>query len=1163
MKKLLAGLLAAVCATCVGAAIAVFAVGMSGGKTIKYAYALLGDVYEVESGLVSAEKPDGSRISISEKSVFLDWAQGSYIFEYKSHVVNLKVYESAPEDKTEMHGAMPSGVVAGVRSVFPFFEVESGIRRTDGAPAIGYYPVSAVFSYDGQKIYSLNNIGEAFGYAPPHGGIWQLSYVYTDVFGRNCSIDYAFTVGDERVIVADFAEIYNVGDEVKLSDVYGYYRGERYSVSVTVTTPSGNDEYATGKYLLKESGSYTIKIKSVIEGEAVEKTFAINVRSGLASFVTDKIGFTDGKEFVNYSNVKGAGVSQKGVLFDMNSSEAGLAYNGVIDLKKTGRNTPLISFTTNNSYGGSISCVEVTLTDAYDAKNSVTVRFSKNSDITETSMTYDNTLVRASFGSVSAAYNNYYPLKTDAVAWDTRFCAYWLSPSNVNPEKNYESIKTLYAMNFSFDWETNEVYSYGNFSKIGWPDGNESGEKWWEIADLASPSLPFKFGGFNTGEVYLSLKVVSGKGDIVIDSIGGKSFNFSESEYEDASSLLIGSFDGSVPAVKGTEYALPDYQAEYISDVQRYVVKNGVKTQIKNGTFTPGSAGKYTFVCEGINAFGRKVSRSVEFECVDERIPISVSYDYFEKIAVGELYVVKRPGITGGHGVVSYTITVNGEEAFVGDKFEMSDKPLVITVTAIDSLNYVAEKVFEIEPDTDVLAIFADVPRTAVYGEEFDIPAARAIYYKTGERLDYVVLLDGVQVNGKVKMPVDKDKVTLEYRTEKGAKTYEITLKSADLSARSALLFAGESSTSDEGTAISVAADEAKISLPYRLSPDGLYFDFFILEDKLNFDSISLMLTDKRNVSLKLGITGLKTTAPELTVNGESVAVKVGKRRQTFSSSASAGYANKSYYAFSLLYDDWYKAILNGTAVQAYISKDLRGVGFSGFEGGVYADVFVENIDGEKAEFVITRLGNQFFYSSAFEYGDLTAPMLYSKSFRLGNANVEKGFILNMQSLSAYDVLKGKATLKINLYKPDGSVVYENASPEDTENVVLSLVGVYVLKITATDGDAISNNTYRFVVDDDSAPELIVNGNIGTTVNTGEKFVLPAASATDESGVTIKVTIFRPDGKITFIGEATDSYAGGEYTPDVNGIYRVAYTATDGYGNVSYKTFTVTAEEKK
>lgn len=100
----------------------------------------------------------------------------------------------------------------------------------------------------------------------------------------------------------------------------------------------------------------------------MKKQIEITAETGLASFVADKSGLTGGTRFTNHSNVKGAGVSEEGILFDMTSSDAGFSYNGVIDLKRLGKNKPVISFTTNNSHGGTLSCVEVTLTDVYDAK---------------------------------------------------------------------------------------------------------------------------------------------------------------------------------------------------------------------------------------------------------------------------------------------------------------------------------------------------------------------------------------------------------------------------------------------------------------------------------------------------------------------------------------------------------------------------------------------------------------------------------------------------------------------------------------------------------------------------------------------------------------------------------------------------------------------------
>ena len=106
------------------------------------------------------------------------------------------------------------------------------------------------------------------------------------------------------------------------------------------------------------------------------------------------------------------------------------------------------------------------------------------------------------------------------------------------------------------------------------------------------------------------------------------------------------------------------------------------------------------------------------------------------------------------------------------------------------------------------------------------------------------------------------------------------------------------------------------------------------------------------------------------------------------------------------------------------------------------------------------------------------------------------------------------------------------------------------------------NLTYRFAVDDDTPPVLSVSGEIVKTAKAGDTIALAAASATDESGVTLKVCVFRPDGKIDFIAENGASFAGGEYRLGRSGVHRIVYSAEDEYGNVTTATYYVNAEEK-
>ena len=458
-----------------------------------------------------------------------------------------------------------------------------------------------------------------------------------------------------------------------------------------------------------------------------------------------------------------------------------------------------------------------------------------------------------------------------------------------------------------------------------------------------------------------------------------------------------------------------------------------------------------------------------------------------------------------------------------------------------------------------------DFPRAAIAGSEFTFPKATATYYKTGEILPYEIYLNGVKVTEeKIVLPADKTQASVEYRTTLGSETYTLQLKGAATeTGKDALIFEGEAVTTDEGTALTLSEANPYISLPYRLSPNGLNFDFFVLEEKMNFNAVTLKLTDKNGTAVTVTIKDLTSVSPELFICGKDTSVKVVKNRQTFSSGASEQYAGKNYYTFSIVYENFYKALLSGTAIQAYVEKDVRGVKFSGFDGGVYADISVEEIAGAAAEIVITRIGNQLFYSSGFAYGDVTGPAVYSPSFRLGNANVRKGYALDVSGLKAYDVLKGNSSVNVTLTKPDGTKVYENVSPEKAQKHTLSSLGVYLLKITAKDGGgAVMNLTYRFAVDDDTPPVLSVAGEIVKTAKAGDTIALAAASATDESGVTLKVCVFRPDGKIDFIAENGASFAGGEYRLSRSGVHRIVYSAEDEYGNVTTATYYVNAEEK-
>ena len=79
----------------------------------EYEYRLLGDTYEVQGKLVSATDPQGHTLPNDTKSVYLNWASGSYTFVYEKKTVKVKVYEEMPADHVACSFDMPTEAVAG------------------------------------------------------------------------------------------------------------------------------------------------------------------------------------------------------------------------------------------------------------------------------------------------------------------------------------------------------------------------------------------------------------------------------------------------------------------------------------------------------------------------------------------------------------------------------------------------------------------------------------------------------------------------------------------------------------------------------------------------------------------------------------------------------------------------------------------------------------------------------------------------------------------------------------------------------------------------------------------------------------------------------------------------------------------------------------------
>lgn len=526
---------------------------------------------------------------------------------------------------------------------------------------------------------------------------------------------------------------------------------------------------------------------------------------------------------------------------------------------------------------------------------------------------------------------------------------------------------------------------------------------------------------------------------------------------------------------------------------------------------------------------------------------------------MGQIYTVQEP-VTSGYGEVQYAITVNGKEVKPGDKLKVAEE-MNITVTASDLLDS-KDIAVSLSVDRDYVEFTGDFPRSALCGTEFTFPEIIAYDHLTGQTLDCTVYINGQKQGETIVLPQEPAVLQVEYRTQRGSESYALYVRSAEIISGSDAFILPEGAkaeTNDSGTMVTVRAADPVIKMPYKLSATSLPVQFIVLEESLNFNTMTVRMTDGSGTCVTVSVVGLQENDPHLYINGVDTLVSLSKQAQTVASGENEG---KIFYAYTLEYHDLYRAMLNSSKILATVEKTVDGVAFEQFQGGVYLDIYPEDMQGSTATFGITRISNQYFYASAFEYGDIVAPALSTTDFFIGNNNVEQGYVLKLSGLKAYDVLQQETIVEVTLILPDGTVVCQNADPATVEDTVFDKVGTYMLKIKATDTAGVKlDASYRFTVEDEQGPEITVSGMVSETVKKGKSLTIPGASAKDTSAATIRIAIFDPTGKVTIFSDGADTVGSVTLEDLKAGVYRIRYIATDENDNVTTEVFTVTVEE--
>ena len=1126
-------------------------------KIVSYEYKLLGDTYPVD-GLVSATDPKGNPISLSKGDITLNWASGSYIFEYAGKIVKVKVYEEMPEDKIVYEFPIETSVKSGAEITFPTATISSQIVRIDGAPKIGEYSYTVEILKDGKSVHTMNPTKEDLIYEFSVGGEYVISYVYTNCFERQVSFDTTVEVTDEKAIKTSLSNKIALYDEISSSDFFGSYMGEKYTVSVAVKNAEGQ-VIANDKYRFTEPGNYIAAVSSEIDGENITREFSFEAVPSVSSFIAETDGVKGISENPALSSYMTTAEKMLTLAVGANSS---FYYKGIINLNDYTKNDKLISIYPNSLPGSvGVSQIVVSLIDVYDENNVLKINFNRNSNRDGAVADYDNSFTNVSYGSVTSAVQNYGNKKDTSVAWNSTFYSYWASPEF--SEKNAAKVNKYSSLNFSLDIKENTVYSYADYHFINVEGSSLSGVTFYPILNMNDGSLAEKFKGFTTGEVYMKVDV-TGAGDIAIESIAGKSCaSVSADDYVTADGILTGENDYSVEGVVNALYPLsPAVSGKFNSNAAECIVKDssGTTVELTEKGFVPKTVGTYTLDYTAENEFGVSVTKTYKIKVSDKATPMYITYSLAKNVDAGTTLKINKPVIIGGHGKVSYEIYFNGDKVSVDDIFRVDDRA-EITVKATDLLGFTETATFEANVNTDVIESEIIFPKSAPCSSRFVLPQGNIYYYKTGENIEYEVYVNGELIeNEYIVLPDEPTVMNIEYRTEAGSIYYELNvIKKQTTDINEFLTLNGTAEITSAGIYATVKQG-SKISFPYAMSAEELNATLYILESELNFDVIEFILTGENGQTLKFSIEDLKAVKSKVYVNGVDTGKTMQKISNTGNKNMPPKFVGKTYYSYSIAYDDNYCGILVNGKPFVKIEYTAEGFPFNGFGGGVYLDI-VAGVSGEEnASICINTVSNQKLITIAFENGDVVAPKLYANNLAK-NTIVEYGDVIDFSEVKAYDVLSGYGEVKLSLIMPDGTVLFKDVSPKQVGMVKFSLYGNYRLTMNATDVNGQSDSAlYIYTVEDLVAPELKLEKTDDITVKAGTTVSLYNATAKDNySTCNIRVLAYAPDGTVKVLASGNE-IKNLSFTPTVKGTYRIRYFATDENDNVVSVRFTVNAQ---
>lgn len=580
---------------------------------------------------------------------------------------------------------------------------------------------------------------------------------------------------------------------------------ENYKVSDVLEIPSatlGDVEadfriiFPDGTYSNKERfelsmpGAYTIEYTAVVDGKIykTQKTFV----------VSGDLFTLNGTGSSEYITIEETGVS--GMYFNMYNGDS-IVYNDIVDLTLLNgpQDTLYKMFPMVSTVGeADITQYEVTLTDAYDENNAVTVRFKKSSQASTND--YKISYVEASFNG-------------------SKFCGLEQRDSGQYTVENlnglYKDGQPLYSQTYRAHVDTPKFGApiFASFTGGTQEAPLNSGNQWVGIAYDINTNIVYatcsskyrvvvadfenadifgeKFQGFTDGKVKISIKpTVFEKGScgIFISEFAGKKFT------EEDTQSFISSYNPNIhvdyqgyskdnlPKVrKGSSYQIFDASAYDIVDgnlpvkvsvYYGYSTKNKVQVELIDGKFTAKRLGTYTVVYQATNKTGKTTTEILEIESENNAEELSAQIigeiDYNVSVSAGNtVKVFEDYEVVNAYGKEKFSakavlksdssvcFELNKDNDYSFMPVVSGEYEIVYTVSDYSQVATITRTLTVISSNTIYYTVNGAMPEYLIKNGLYDLSVIDAYTLDTGMPTQQAVLLYVDLGNGSELIPID------------------------------------------------------------------------------------------------------------------------------------------------------------------------------------------------------------------------------------------------------------------------------------------------------------------------------------------------------------------------------------------------------------------------